>query len=115
MPLDVQGKDRPADGADGGKSLSHLLPAHAELAPCHIGELVEPLDARHAAALEQGDPVIDERLAPGAAPDDVREAASGRGETVIVVGHQPDCGEAVLALSEREVSFPPAGYHELEL
>ena len=68
-----------------------------------------------AAALEQGEPVIDERLAPGAAPDDVREAASGRGETVIVVGHQPDCSEAVLALSEREVSFPPAGYHELEL
>src|SRR5213592_5249801 len=32
----------------------------------------------------------DERLAPGATADDVRSAASGRGETVVAVGHQPD-------------------------
>ena len=68
-----------------------------------------------AAALGLGEPVIDERLAPGATPADVRDAADGRGETVVVVGHQPDCGEAVLALAGREVAFPPAGYHELEL
>jgi phosphohistidine phosphatase len=68
-----------------------------------------------AAALGQGEPAIDERLAPGATTADIREAAAGRGTTVIVVGHQPDCGEAVLALGGGEVSFPPAGYHELEL
>lgn len=68
-----------------------------------------------AAALGLGDPEIDERLAPGASPDDVRAAASGRGETVVIVGHQPDCGHAVLELAGVEVSFPPAGSYELEL
>src|ERR1043165_4907686 len=33
----------------------------------------------------------DARLAPGATADSVREAVSGRGESVVVVGHQPDC------------------------
>ena len=68
-----------------------------------------------AAALGLGEPEVDERLAPGATPDDVREAASGRGETVVVVGHQPDCGQAVLALAGAEIPFPPAGYHEVAL
>ena len=68
-----------------------------------------------ATALGQGEPEIDDRLAPGASAADIREVATGRGETVILVGHQPDCGEAVLALGGGEVSFPPAGYHELEL
>ncbi len=34
---------------------------------------------------------IDERLAPGATPDSVREAVDGRGDTVVTVGHQPEC------------------------
>jgi phosphohistidine phosphatase len=68
-----------------------------------------------ASALGLGDPTVDERLAPGASADDVRDAARGRGDTVLVVGHQPDCGKAVLALTGEEVSFPPAGCHELEL
>lgn len=40
-----------------------------------------------------------ERLAPGATADDVRAATAGRGETVLVVGHQPDCGEIAAALT----------------
>jgi phosphohistidine phosphatase len=68
-----------------------------------------------AAALELGEPAVDERLAPGASPDDVRDAATGRGTTVLVVGHQPDCGRAVLELGGVEVPFPPAGFYELEL
>jgi phosphohistidine phosphatase len=68
-----------------------------------------------AAALELGEPEVDVRLAPGALPEDIRDAAFGRGELVIVVGHQPDCSQAVLALSGREVRFPPAGYCEVEL
>jgi phosphohistidine phosphatase len=68
-----------------------------------------------ASALGLGEPTVDERLAPGASPDDVREAAVGRGEVVLVVGHQPDCGRAVLALTGEEVPFPPAGWHQLEL
>lgn len=50
-------------------------------------------------ALELGDPCVDTRLAPGATPAEVRDAAFGRGETVVVVGHQPDCGRAVAALT----------------
>jgi phosphohistidine phosphatase len=56
------------------------------------------------------DAEADERLAPGAEPEDMRAAASGRGETVVVVGHQPDCGRAVAALSGRPAPpFPPGG------
>jgi phosphohistidine phosphatase SixA len=57
----------------------------------------------------------DDRLAPGASADDLRAATEGRGATVVAVGHQPDCGEIVLALTGREVPFPPAGVQELEL
>ena len=58
---------------------------------------------------------IDERLAPGADADDLRAAVAGRGETVITVGHQPDCSEIVLVLTGREVQFPTAGFAEVEL
>jgi len=68
-----------------------------------------------AAALGLGEPEVDERLAPGASPEDIRAVATGRGQTVVVVGHQPDCGRAMLALAGVEAPFPPAGYHELEL
>jgi phosphohistidine phosphatase len=59
--------------------------------------------------------VVDERLAPGATLDDLRAAVSGHGETVIAVGHQPDCGEIALAVTGRELSFPTAGFAELDL
>jgi phosphohistidine phosphatase len=65
-----------------------------------------------AAGLE---PEADERLAPGADADEVRELVSGRGETVVVVAHQPDCSEIVLALTGREVDFAPAAVVEVEL
>jgi phosphohistidine phosphatase len=58
----------------------------------------------------------DERLAPGATADDVRAAVAGRGETVVVVGHQPDCGEIVAAISGGPApAFPAGGVRELEL
>ena len=102
------------EGREQARALARELREHGVDAEA---VLTSPLlRARETAdALAQGDPVVEDKLAPGATPDDVREAASGRGETVIVVGHQPDCSEAVLALAGREVSFPPAGYHELEL
>ncbi len=58
---------------------------------------------------------VDERLAPGATPDGVRAAVGGRGETVVAVGHQPDCGEIVLALTGRVERFKPAAFVEVEL
>jgi phosphohistidine phosphatase len=41
----------------------------------------------------------DERLAPGATTDDVRAAVAGRGEAVVVVGHQPDLGRIAAELT----------------
>jgi len=58
----------------------------------------------------------DERLAPGATADDVRAAAEGRGEEVIVVGHQPDCGEIAAKLSGGpKPAFPPGGVAVLDV
>jgi phosphohistidine phosphatase len=75
------------------------------------------LRARETArALGFGEPEVDERLAPGASPVDVRDAALGRGDTVLVVGHQPDCGRAVAALADRpEPPFPPCAHAVVEL
>jgi phosphohistidine phosphatase len=39
----------------------------------------------------------DKRLAPGASVDDILKAA-GRGGTVVIVGHQPDLGQALAHL-----------------
>jgi len=58
---------------------------------------------------------VDERLAPGATAEQLRAAVEGRGETVIVVGHQPDCADIVLELTGRDVSFPTAGFAEIDL
>jgi phosphohistidine phosphatase len=58
----------------------------------------------------------DERLAPGATADDVRAVSAGRGETIAVVGHQPDCGEIVSALTGRpEPPFPAGSVQVVEL
>jgi phosphohistidine phosphatase SixA len=57
----------------------------------------------------------DERLAPGATADDLRAAAAGRGETIVAVGHEPDCSEIVLALTGEDVRFPAGAVHEVQL
>ena len=58
----------------------------------------------------------DERLAPGANPDGVRAAIEGRGDQVVVVGHQPDCGQIAAALTGGpEPRFPAGGLVVLEL
>jgi phosphohistidine phosphatase len=64
-----------------------------------------------------GCPVVpDERLAPGATPADVKAAVTGRGERVVVVGHQPDCGLIAAALTgDAAPAFPPAGMVVIEL
>jgi phosphohistidine phosphatase len=69
-----------------------------------------------AVALSLGEPTVDERLAPGAAPEDIREAAADRGTTVLVVGHQPDCGQAAAAFAGGpEHALPPCGHVLVEL
>ena len=57
----------------------------------------------------------DERLLPGATLSDIRSAVAGRGETVVVVGHQPDLSEIVYVLTGDEVPFRPGAYAEVEL
>jgi phosphohistidine phosphatase len=58
----------------------------------------------------------DERLAPGADADAVREAVAGRGEVVAVVGHQPDCSRIAAELTGGpEPPFAPAAMIEIEL
>jgi phosphohistidine phosphatase len=54
-----------------------------------------------------------EGLAPGATAETLREAADGRGATVVAVGHQPDCSEIVAALTGLGVGFAPADVQEL--
>jgi phosphohistidine phosphatase len=62
------------------------------------------------------EPEPDERLAPGATAEAVRSAAEERGETVIVVGHQPDCSRIAAELGGgEEPAFPPGGMVSLEL
>jgi phosphohistidine phosphatase SixA len=57
----------------------------------------------------------DERLAPGASVEDVRAAVEGRGDQVVVVGHQPDCGQVAAALAGGpEPRFPAGGLVVLE-
>jgi phosphohistidine phosphatase SixA len=62
------------------------------------------------------EPEADERLAPGATAALVRAAVDGRGDEVVVVGHQPDCGLIAAEITGGEPpSFPPAGLAVLEL
>jgi len=61
-------------------------------------------------------PEPDERLAPGATTESVREAVGGRGEHVVVVGHQPDFGRIAAELTGGpEPDFPAGGLVVVEL
>ena len=69
-----------------------------------------------AAALGLGDSEPVEGLSPGATADDVKAAIAGRGETVVVVGHQPDCSRITAALrGGAEPAFPPASAQIIDL
>jgi phosphohistidine phosphatase len=102
------------NGQEQARALGERLRAEG-IAPDAI--LTSPLlRARETAdALGFGRSEPDDRLAPGATADDVRAAVAGRGETVVVVGHQPDCSEITLALTGEERSFAPASFAAIEL
>jgi phosphohistidine phosphatase len=62
------------------------------------------------------EPEPDERLAPGATAEGVCAAAEERGQTVVVVGHQPDCSRIAAALTGgEEPAFPPGAMLSIEL
>ena len=61
-------------------------------------------------------PEPDERLRPGVTSQQLREAVRARGERVVVVGHQPDCGLIAAELAATDPPpFPPAGMVTVEL
>jgi phosphohistidine phosphatase len=123
---------RHAEAADGEPDELRPLTAEGRRAARELGErlaangirpdavLTSPLlraretaNAIAAAAGLEAEP--DERLAPGATADDLRGAVSDRGDTVVAVGHQPDCSEIVLALTGVEMPFPVGSFHEVGL
>ncbi len=57
-----------------------------------------------------------ELLAPGAGEAELLAAVEGRGDVVVAVGHQPDCGQIAAALAGGEPPpFPPGGLVRLDL
>jgi phosphohistidine phosphatase len=118
---------RHADAAEGGRDLERKLTAKGRKQAARVAEwLVARLPSRYAVfasparrARETADALavhykISERLAPGAAPADILEAAgwpSHKG-AVLVVGHQPDLGRAAAVLltgAEAEWSVKKGG------
>jgi phosphohistidine phosphatase len=75
------------------------------------------LRARETAAdLGFGEPEPVDELSPGATAEDVRAAVAGRGDTVVIVGHQPDCSRIMAALrGGAEPPFPTASAQIIEL
>jgi phosphohistidine phosphatase len=58
---------------------------------------------------------IDERLAPGATAELLRQAVEGKDGPVAVVGHQPDFSEIAFELTGHDPGFPTGGVAEIEL
>ena len=62
------------------------------------------------------EPEVDERLAPGATTEAVLAAVAGRGASVIVVAHQPDCSRIAAELAgSLAPAFPPGGMVTIEV
>ncbi len=104
---------RHADAAEGGRDLDRKLTTKGRKQAARMAEwLLARLPSRYAVlaspakrARETADALgvpykISERLAPGAAPTDILEAAGwpGHKSAVLVVGHQPDLGRAIAVL-----------------
>ena len=94
-----------------GERLAELEPRTVICSP-----LLRARETAEAIARACGVPVeVEERLAPGADADDLRDAAAGREGPLVAVAHQPDCSEIVLALTGRQRDFAPGATAELEL
>jgi phosphohistidine phosphatase len=120
---------RHAEAASGDPdALRPLTPAGREAARA-LGRRLERLDAVVTSPLLRaretgaelaratGAPAaVDERLAPGADAEAVREAVAGLGDVVAVVAHQPDCSQIAAELGGGpEPRFAPGAMVEIEL
>jgi phosphohistidine phosphatase len=56
---------------------------------------------------------VDDRLAPGATTEGLREAVRESTVPVAAVCHQPDCSEIALDLTGHDPGFPPGGVAEV--
>jgi len=107
-PLTPEGR---AAARELGERLASQQPEAVLTSPLlRARETAEPV--ARAAGLEAQ---VDDRLGPGADVESLSAAVTGHGETVVVIAHQPDCGEIVLALTGQEVRFAPGGFVELDL
>jgi phosphohistidine phosphatase len=104
---------------DAGRSTARALGEQLKDEPLDAilsGPLLRARETAEAIARAAGiQPEVDDRLAPGAGADAVRAAIDGRGETVVVVGHQPDCSEIVFVLTDRLEQFAPGQLHVVDL
>jgi phosphohistidine phosphatase len=109
-PLSTRGREEARSVAE--RLASHATPPRLVLSSPlrRARETAAAIAAETGAALE-----LDERLAPGATADDLREAVAGRTGPVAAVGHQPDCSEIAAALTGSDPGFPPGGMTELQL
>jgi phosphohistidine phosphatase SixA len=106
-PLSAKGREQARELAE---QLADVEPEAVLSSP-----LLRARETAEAIAKATSSPLrVDERLAPGATADDLLAVAAGS-NTVIAVGHQPDCSEIAVALSGRDPGFPTAGVCELEV
>lgn len=104
-------------GRNQARALAERLAHDAEVEAVLTSPLLRARETAEVIARAAGvEPEVDERLAPGATAEDVRAAVAGRDGPVVVVGHQPDCGQIAAELSGGpEPAFPPAGVCALAL
>ena len=107
-PLTPEGRDH---ARRVGERLSHERPEAVVTSPLLRARETGGLIAKACGI----DAQTDEALAPGADAESLRAAVEGRGDTVVAVGHNPDCSDIVEALTGRTVRFPPGHVEELAL
>jgi phosphohistidine phosphatase SixA len=104
-----------AAGQDAARALGERL-AGKNIDVIVTSPLLRARETAEAIARRSNAPIeIDDRLSPGATAATTRAAVEGKGETVVTVGHQPDCSEILLELTGREQRFAPASFAEVEL
>lgn len=104
-----------ARGRDEARTLGERLCRHATSPRVVLSSpLLRARQTAEAIALAtSATPRVDERLAPGAAVEELRAAVRELTGPVAAVCHQPDCSEIALALTGRDPGFPPAGVAEV--
>jgi phosphohistidine phosphatase len=90
-----------ADGREAARALGERLAVEGIRPDAVVtSPLLRARQTAHELARPAGlEPEPDDRLAPGATAESVKAAAGERGETVVVVGHQPDCGRIAAELT----------------